>query len=321
MPIPRTADFPVVLVIVLFLAAGYAGCASEPAEDATFAAEPFPVLTSESGESWISMNGSGSRMVFGRHDKEWNHHVIWESLRFNGTWQEPEVAPFSGTYNDRGARFYPALDAVVFSSDRPISASDTTDDFNIWITQNDGENWSEPEPMSVLNSDADDIHPSVAADGTIWFSSNRKGSMGGSDLYNARLGAHGYEVRHVPAPVNSEFSEADSFVDPSGRYVIFSRTDDPAGLGGDDLFITLRSRSGWSDPVHLGAVVNTPEYEYGPWVSRDGRFLYFTSHRGGTSDIYRISTDKLPIELPSGGVDDGAPGIELTTPPESRHST
>lgn len=39
--------------------------------------------------------------------------------------------------------------------------------------------------------------------------------------------------------------------------------------------------------MNLGPEINTAEYEYGPSVSADGRYLLFTSHRDGPANIYR----------------------------------
>jgi Tol biopolymer transport system component len=44
----------------------------------------------------------------------------------------------------------------------------------------------------------------------------------------------------------------------------------------------------WSTPSNLGPGVNSEEYEYGPTISADGQYLYFTSHRGGSADVYRV---------------------------------
>jgi Tol biopolymer transport system component len=44
--------------------------------------------------------------------------------------------------------------------------------------------------------------------------------------------------------------------------------------------------------------VNSPEYEYGPWVTPDGRRLLFTSHRAGDADIYQIEIRSLNLEIP-----------------------
>jgi hypothetical protein len=39
-------------------------------------------------------------------------------------------------------------------------------------------------------------------------------------------------------------------------------------------------------PACALAPINSDEYEYGPWVA-DG-WLYFTSHRGGNADTWRV---------------------------------
>jgi hypothetical protein len=53
------------------------------------------------------------------------------------------------------------------------------------------------------------------------------------------------------------------------------------------------SRGVWQPMRHLDAPINSKEYEYGPMVSPDGRWLIFTSHRTGNGDIYRISIGEL----------------------------
>lgn len=67
--------------------------------------------------------------------------------------------------------------------------------------------------------------------------------------------------------INSAHSEPDVYVDP-----------------GD----------GMSSLVHLREAVNSGAFEYGATVSPDGRWLWFTSHRGGSADVYRIETAAVP---------------------------
>ncbi len=255
------------------------------------------MTASEEGEGWYSRSRDGHLTVFGRHDDNWSNHTLWWS-ELKEEWTEPAVMPFSGTFNDRGGRFYPGLDALIFSSDRPLPGESEADDFNLWIVIHDGIQWLEPEPMSTLNSDADDFHASVAEDGSVFFSSTREGGQGRSDVYRAELGIDGYEVSSVGAPINSERSEADAWVDVSMRYVIFSRTDDPQGQGGDDLFISFAGEEGWGEPTPLSTIVNSPEYEYGAWVSHDGNTLFYTTHRNGDADIVSIPMSELDIAWP-----------------------
>ena len=65
------------------------------------------------------------------------------------------------------------------------------------------------------------------------------------------------------------------------------RSDRPGGAGEGDLYVSYRTAGAWGAPVSLGSAVNTPAYEYTPWVSADGKWLYFSR---GWGEIWRIST-------------------------------
>jgi predicted esterase len=141
-------------------------------------------------------------------------------------------------------------------------------------------------------NEAGDYHAAVAADGTVyWASADRPDGLGRSDVYAAAPDGDGYaDPMHLP--VNSPTSEPDLYIDPEQRFMILTVTDRAGGLGGDDLWLSRREGGAWGELVHLGDLVNTPEYEYGPYV-HDG-WLYFTSHRSGQADIYRARLVDLP---------------------------
>jgi Tol biopolymer transport system component len=44
---------------------------------------------------------------------------------------------------------------------------------------------------------------------------------------------------------------------------------------------------------HLPAPINSDKYEYGPSISPDGQWLFLTSARAGTADIYRMPVSVL----------------------------
>jgi len=60
--------------------------------------------------------------------------------------------------------------------------------------------------------------------------------------------------------------------------------------GGRDLYVsTSTDQIHWSKPINLGAVLNTAGDEMAPWISDDGKTLYFSSdgHRGyGQQDVF-----------------------------------
>jgi hypothetical protein len=136
-----------------------------------------------------------------------------------------------------------------------------------------------------------DMHSAFSCDGRLWFASYREGSTGRADIWT---GTHGDPVVRVPEPVSGPGGEPDLFVGADGRTMILVVTDPPGGLGGDDLLFARMEGDTWTAPTLLDGSINTPEYEYGPTVSPDG-WLYFTSHRDGTADVWRVPLADLRV--------------------------
>jgi Tol biopolymer transport system component len=149
-------------------------------------------------------------------------------------------------------------------------------------------------PAPVSAADGRDIHNVVLSDGTMLVASNRPGGAGRSDIWRIPRGG---SAQNLGAPINDAASQPDLYVSPDGKWMILVITGGPGGLGGDDLFVSEFANGAWSAPRHLGAPINSAEYEYGPAVSPDGKWVYFTSHRaGGNADVYRISVERLGRE-------------------------
>lgn len=81
-------------------------------------------------------------------------------------------------------------------------------------------------------------------------------------------------------------------VSPDGKYLFFV-SDKGGGSGGLDIYVSKRTKKGWSKPENLGTNVNTAAHEGFPYASADGK-LYFCSkgHTGfGGFDIFVSSKD------------------------------
>lgn len=157
--------------------------------------------------------------------------------------------------------------------------------FDIWVSVRRGDSWSEavrvPAPVSTA---AAEIYPCVVADGSLYFTSDRPGGLGASDLYRAQRRSDGSfaEPTNLGSPVNSPGREGDAFVAPDESYIVFTaRRADSRGQG--DLYVAFRDAEGaWAEPRSLGDVVNSSLTEYCPVVSPDGRFLFFSRRDGDT---------------------------------------
>lgn len=208
------------------------------------------------------------------------HHMRYE----DGAWSEarplrlypdaPHTWAVDMSVSPDGLRLY-------FMGPHPVEPESKHSDLNLWVSRRVNGEWSAAEPLPApLNSEANEIYSSVAADGSLYFTSSRPGGLAKdrSDLYRAqRLVDGGFEEPvNVGAPVNSESGTGDTFVAPDESYMIITTTRQ-GGYGGGDLYVSFRKADGsWGEPVNLGPEVNSEILDYCPMVTPDGKYLFFS---------------------------------------------
>jgi hypothetical protein len=232
--------------------------------------------------------------------------TLMQSRRVDGGWSTPEPLPFSGTWRDLDPAFTPDGARLYFSSWRPSgpSAADTTTAADTWYVDRRGDGWAAPVRLAApVNGPAVDMYPSVTSAGVLYFDSFRS-TPPRRLVYRAAPAADGTfgEPALLHPAINADSGASNLFVDPAERYVVFGAVR-PGGRGGLDLYLSRRAPDGgWSTPIGLGPQVNTPDTEFCPFVSRDGRFLYFTrvsAPAGGavTRNVYVVRFDDLRARL------------------------
>jgi Tol biopolymer transport system component len=230
----------------------------------------------------IAISPYGNEIFFVAAASDFSRYLILTTRLKNGAWTVPEVAPFSGGRNDGAPAFSPDGNRLYFSSRRPHPAGGASaDDFDIWFVERRGDSWTEAMNLSgPVNTGQHEVNPSVAADGTIYFQRIAKLGTLDWDLFMSapKNGVYGVPEK-LPAPVNTEANEAGPFIAPDGSYLLF-QSNRPGSYGIMDIYVTYRTASNaWTDPVNLGEKVNTPYSDWGPVVSPDGKYLFFSSFR------------------------------------------
>jgi hypothetical protein len=82
--------------------------------------------------------------------------------------------------------------------------------------------------------------------------------------------------------------DAQPAISPDGSALYFV-SDRRGGFGGTDIYVIRKtSMGGWSPPQNLGPAINTPCDELSPFVSGNGRWLYFSSAGHATVGGYDI---------------------------------
>jgi hypothetical protein len=166
---------------------------------------------------------------------------------------------------------------------------------------------------SEVNTASLDGCPIQSPDGLdLYMATNRPGGLGGIDIWVASRSStsQGFGApANLGAPINSS---ADDFcptpVPGKGLFFVSSRAGG-CGTGADIYLARNNPAHGWTDPVHLGCVVNSAAGEASPsYFEEDGQgVLYFSSNRIGISNIYRS------LELADGSFGTPAPVAELNT--------
>jgi len=215
---------------------------------------------------------------------EGNGGVIMVSKLVNGKWSTPEIAPFSGQYTDWDPFFTPDGNKIFYISNRPNGTEQKSpQDYDIWVvtrTANGG--WSAPENIGPpVNTPRPEYYPSIASDGTLYFSANREGRPGAFDLFRSRLVDGKYtEPESLGPNVNAPGPDIDNYIAPDQSYIIFNSTGRPDDMGRGDLYISFNENGQWTPAKHLPAPINSSAREYCSIGSPDGKYLYFTSKRG-----------------------------------------
>lgn len=208
------------------------------------------------------------------------YKMFFSHWRRDGTWQEPRMAAPSKTYprhRDVDMAFSPDGRWVYFISDRPLPGY-SLERYNIWRSRVARYGLLTPEPLgSHINGPDHELYPLLVADGSLYFSAVREGSVG-RDSYRAQATEDGFaEPVRLGTGINSASNEGDIYASPDESYIIHVSVDRPDRLGGPDLYISFRREDGsWSDGVHLGEGINSTEADYCPMVTPDGKYFFFT---------------------------------------------
>lgn len=209
--------------------------------------------------------------------------VILISRLEKGKWAAPAVAPFSGQYSDYDPFIAPDGKKLFFISNRPKGAGPpNSGDFDIYVVERVAGSWGEPRNLGApINTERPEYYPSVAADGTLYFSTIGDGAGGRFDLFRSRPVDGKYTQPESLGPeVNDRSSEIDSYIAPDQSYIIFASYGRPDELGNGDLYISHNENGRWSPAKNLGPLVNSSAREYCPMGSPDGKYFYWTSKRG-----------------------------------------
>ncbi|HJT97061.1 MAG TPA: hypothetical protein VJ696_02000 [Rhodanobacteraceae bacterium] len=267
------------------------------------------VISTADDESHPTFTPDGSTLYFLKNSPTFNHWTIVTSRFEHGRWNTPEVAPFSGRYNDADV-FFAKDGSLFFISNRPFDGKEHADN-DIWVMRKAKSGWAEPERIAEVSSPRNEWFPTVADNGTLYFgSSGLEGGFGATDLWRSRLvDGHYAKPENLGPTINTAGSDTEAWIAPDESYLVFSSNGRKDTRGADDIYVSWRNQDGsWGEPRNLGDAVNSAGSEYGAKPSPDGKYLFFCSNRGFSDKALdrRLDYAELAAKLhaPGNGLND-----------------
>lgn len=201
------------------------------------------------------------------------------------------ISNLGSTVNGEFADFSPVLSldgqVLFFTSRRVRKDSSNVDQWN-WengahyediymsLRVNDT-TWGEPQLVGFSEYDRNEATIGVNADGSqlfVYLDDN-----GDGNIYNSEYADTSFDnLTKMGGEINTPYWEPHATITPDGNTLYFV-SDRKGGFGGRDIYRVKKLPNGeWSKAQVLSSVINTTYDEDSPFISADGKTLYFSSN-------------------------------------------
>ena len=265
-------------------------------------------ISSPQFESHAAFDPRNGDLYFVRSSPKFEGWRIFVSQCTARGWSDPVPPIFAGDGVEADPWFTSDGRHLYFISTRSTDGV-RREDLDIWHVERaaDGR-WGTPTRMpEPVNSVGREWFPRLAADGWLYFGSDRPGGLGKTDIWRARTdGQDHWTVRNLGPSINSAGHEYEPLISPDGSSMIV--------MAEGGLYEARRNGAEWTARVKLPPEINVNGSEIGALYSPSGASLLFSRDTGsplsGEFFLWRIRGDEnWPSPCPaSEGRDEGRDG-------------
>lgn len=222
-------------------------------------------------------------------DSNGRSEIKWTRL-INNKWELPSTLVSSLEFGCNDPFLSQDENRLYFISNKSLDDDTIKTDYDIWYIEREGGEWGTELKNAgfVINSNSHEYYMSLSRRNYLYFSSNVNSTEINRHNFNIYYSAYINGAFQTPVllsdSINSGDYEADVFIAPDESYMIFCSIR-KEGFGQGDLYISFKDKiGGWSKAKNMGQIINTEGHELCPFVSKDGKYFFYTSNQ----DIYWV---------------------------------
>lgn len=263
----------------------------------------FGGVLADDNSFYFASTRNTARKTYGTNEEPYLD-LYTSTYNANGTFSEPTpVSDLNTKWHDGPAALSPDGNTMYFNSEsfNEHKQFERDKENNLKIGQvflykavkEDGK-WGEAQLLPFNSKEWSTQNPSVSKDGkTLYFSSDRTGTMGGQDIWKVEVkGANSYgEPVNLGPKVNTEGKESFPFITDDNK--LYFSSDRPKGLGGLDVFVIDLNKG--NEATNVGAPVNTAKDDFAFSFNATKNIGFFSSNRTGVDKLY-LATPVCGVE-------------------------
>ncbi len=247
---------------------------------------PEPVNT-PAAEIHPVVSGDEKIIIFIRRLKFYD--AILQCQLTDTGWTSPvNLNPLIGSDGD----FYPAC--LSHDGKELYLVKNAPEGKDIYVSYFKDNTWTKAEKLGKsVNSKADETSACISEDGQyLFFASNRQGTKKGLDIYISKRNVNNQwgKAKNAGRIINSPFDEDNPCITNKSKTLYFS-SKGHFGMGGFDLFYSVREGKKWSEPVNAGFPVNNTADDNNMTILSGGKIIYrskINKDNAAPEDIYKL---------------------------------
>ena len=223
---------------------------------------------------------------------------IWTMSRINNRWTEPETfKPLGDSANYFDPHISDDGNKIYFSA--AMAGFD-----GLWYSDKKGNGWAKPQKFDHPLSETKNRNQlSIACNGNLYYLAHQTiDDKWTPSIVRSQYKNGTYQnTEALPSNINSSSLDWTPCIAPNDSYLLFASNRDERYT---DLYISFHNikNDTWSEAIKLPEPINTSTQETFPYISPDGKYLFFTrwTNQEKSMDIYWVSTkfiDDLKKEI------------------------